>query len=80
MEEKLEEFMHDLHTKLQSSGEKLDFSEVERDFKAYQKTLDSILQSDLGANLKLLEESNIDKVLDFIRNEIQPKWNKHNLI
>jgi small GTP-binding protein len=73
MEEKLEEFMHDLHTKLQSSGEKLDFSEVERDFSAYQKTLDSILQSDLGANLQLLEESNIDKVLDFIRNEIQPK-------
>jgi hypothetical protein len=27
----------------------------------------------LGANLKLLEESNIDKVLDFIRKEIQPK-------
>jgi len=73
MEEKLEEFMHELHTKLQSSGEKLDFSEVERDFSAYQKTLDSILQSDLGANLQLLEESNIDKVLDFIRNEIQPK-------
>ncbi|AHJ11829.1 dynamin family protein [Sulfurospirillum multivorans] len=73
MEETLESFMHALHVKLQNGGEKLDFSGIEHDFKTYQTTLDSILQSDLGANLKLLEESNIDKVLDFIRNEIQPK-------
>lgn len=73
MEEMLESFMQSLHVKLQNGGEKLDFSGIEHDFKAYQTTLDSILQSDLGANLKLLEESNIDKVLDFIRNEIQPK-------
>ena len=73
MEEKLEEFMHDLHVKLENSGEKLDFTGIERDFTSYQSTLDGILQSDLGANIKLLEESNIDKVLDFIRNEIQPK-------
>lgn len=73
MEEKLEEFMHDLHVKLQSSGEKLDFAGVEHDFKAYQATLDTILQSDLGANLELLKDSNIEKVLDFIRTEIQPK-------
>jgi len=73
MEETLESFMHALHVKLQNGGEKLDFSGIEHEFKAYQTTLDSILQSDLGANLKLLEASNIDKVLEFIRNEIQPK-------
>lgn len=73
MEETLETFMQEIHDRLQRGGEKLDFMQIEQDFKAYQSRMDTLIQSDLGANIKLLEESNIDKVLDFIKNEIQPK-------
>lgn len=73
MQERLDAFMQSLHVKLEKSGDKLDFAQIEQDFKAYEASLDAILQSDLGANLELLKASNIDKVLDFIRNEIQPK-------
>ena len=73
MQESLEEFMHELHQKLQHSGEKIDIPAIERDLKQYQATLDSVVQSDLSATIRLLEESNIDKVLAFIREEIQPK-------
>ncbi|ACZ11435.1 dynamin family protein [Sulfurospirillum deleyianum] len=69
----LDDFMSELHVKLEKSGETIDFQMIEDDFKAYQQGLDTILQSDLRANMKLLEASNIDKVLAFIRNEIQPK-------
>ena len=40
---------------------------------AYKEKAKGIMQSDLGSNLALLEESNINKVLDFIHQEIQPK-------
>ncbi len=73
MEERLELFMHELHVKLQNSGEKIDFKAIDHEFKAYQKELDAILEGDLSSNIQLLEDSNIDKVLTFIRQEIQPK-------
>ncbi|MBN1839707.1 MAG: dynamin family protein [Campylobacterales bacterium] len=73
MQESLDTFISDLHVKLKEGSERLDFKAIEGDFRAYQKSLDSIVQSDLSANMKLLEDSNINKVLEFIRNEIQPK-------
>lgn len=73
MEERLDEVMHDLHAKLQTCGEKIDYNAIEKTFHAYQKELDAILEADLSANIRLLEESNIDKVLGFILREIQPK-------
>lgn len=73
MDESLESFIHDLHVKLKGGNEAVGLSEIEDDFKAYQRSLDAILQSDLGANIQLLEESNIEKVLEFIRTQIQPK-------
>ena len=73
MDETLEELMQNLHVKLQNDGDHVDFSAVETALKTYQHDLDTILAADLSENLKLLEESNIDKVLGFILSEIQPK-------
>ena len=72
MQEQLDVFMQELQTKLQNSAEKLSFSDIEQDFNTYQAGLDTILHSDLTANMQLLQESNIDKVLEFIKQEIQP--------
>ena len=73
MQERLDEFLEALHVKLENSIEPLALSEIEASYKEYQKELDSIVQSDLSANIALLEDSNINKVLDFIQHEIQPK-------
>ena len=73
MEEKLEEFIHELHERLKSTSERVDMSVVENAFKSYQHETETILAADLSANRELLEESNIDKVLEFIKTEIQPK-------
>jgi small GTP-binding protein len=73
MEEKREALMQTLHVSLQKSGERVDFQSVEEALKVYQNELDAIREADLSENLKLLETSNIDKVLGFILKEIQPK-------
>lgn len=73
MDEKREIFLESLHVRLKNSIDKMQLSEIEGAYKAYQKEIEYVLQSDLSATLKLLEASNIDKVLAFIKEEIQPK-------
>ncbi|MBV5278569.1 MAG: dynamin family protein [Campylobacteraceae bacterium] len=73
MQEKLEMFLKSLHVKLENNAEKIELDEIERDYTAYQHEINSVLQSDLSANMELLSASNIDKVLVFIKEEIQPK-------
>ncbi len=46
--------------------------DMEARYQAYQKQVEEILDSDLSANLALLRESNIQKVLDFIEEHIRP--------
>ncbi|MDD3342685.1 MAG: dynamin, partial [Sulfurospirillaceae bacterium] len=52
---------------------RFDLAVLQEDFSLYQKDMAEVLQSDLSANLALLETSNIDKVLTFIQEEIRPK-------
>lgn len=55
------------------SNESLDLDAITQQLANYQNSVSEILQSNLEANIALLEASNINKVLDFIKNEIQPK-------
>lgn len=73
MQEKSELFLKSLHVKLENNAEKIELDEIERDYTTYQHDISSVLQSDLSANMELLSASNIDKVLVFIKEEIQPK-------
>lgn len=73
MEAYLEDFMCSLHVTLQRSGEVLDFKTIEEAFKGYQESIEAILHSDMCANKTLLDASNIEQVLAFIRTHIQPK-------
>lgn len=68
IEEKIEAFLKKLQENL-TSREAVD---VLKEYAAYQKSVDAILKSDLSENLKLLKESNIDAVLDFIDTQIRP--------
>ena len=49
----------------------LDF--FQKDFKEYKNAINKIEQSDASGNTKLLEESNIQIVIDFINNTIRPQ-------
>ncbi|MEZ4693441.1 MAG: hypothetical protein R2837_05480 [Aliarcobacter sp.] len=45
----------------------------ENSFKDYKNKIHSIQDADATTNTKLLEESNIQEVLDFIQNTIRPQ-------
>ena len=42
-------------------------------YKHFQEVIKEIKYKDITENLRLLEESNIQQVLDFINNEMRPK-------
>ena len=69
VEQILKEFKKDLNANLNSEG--LDFFKDK--YKEFQDKLKEIKHKDITENQKLLEESNIQKVLDFINNEMRPK-------
>ncbi len=69
VEQILKEFKKDLNANLNSEG--LDFFKDK--YKEFQDKLKEIKDKDITENQKLLEESNIQKVLDFINNEMRPK-------
>ena len=75
-QECLETFLKSLHVRLENTSGTIDFEAIKSQFEAYQIDLKTILQSDLSANISLLEDSNIDKVLSFIQTQIQPKANE----
>lgn len=62
------QFKKDLHEK---NVDDLDF--FENSFKEYKNKINSIKNSDATTNTKLLEESNIQDVLDFINGTIRPQ-------
>lgn len=62
------QFKKDLHEK---NVDDLDF--FENSFKEYKNKIHSIKNSDATTNTKLLEESNIQDVLDFINETIRPQ-------
>jgi len=65
----LKDFKKDLNANL--NADTLDFFEEKYD--AFQNKLKEIKYSDISSNLKLLQDSNIQEVLDFIENEMRPK-------
>ena len=56
---------------LEKNVDDLDF--FENSFKEYKNKIHSIQDADATTNTKLLEESNIQEVLDFIQNTIRPQ-------
>jgi hypothetical protein len=68
IEEALEQFATTLKEDI-ASGNPVD---MEARHQVYQQRVDQIRNSDLSANLALLAESNIQKVLDFIESHIRP--------
>ena len=65
----LKEFKKDLNTHL--NCETMDFFTDK--YKHFQEIIKEIKYKDITENLRLLEESNIQQVLDFINNEMRPK-------
>jgi predicted GTPase len=65
----LKDFKKDLNENLNANS--LNFFEEKYD--VFQNKLKEIKYSDITSNLKLLQESNIQEVLDFIENEMRPK-------
>ena len=65
----LKDFKKDLNANLDADS--LGFFEEKYD--TFQNKLKEIKYSDISSNLKLLQDSNIQEVLDFIENEMRPK-------
>jgi len=65
----LKEFKKDLNENMDDNS--LEFFKSKYD--NFQKNIKEIKQKDVSSNLKLLEESNIQDVLDFIENTIRPQ-------
>lgn len=72
IEEEIEHFSKALEQKLKAKQESEDIL-VAEGLRLYKQKVGAILSQDLSNNIALLKESNIEKVLDFIRTEIQPK-------
>ncbi len=73
MYEALEEFLDSLHVKLKEDIQNDNKFYIEEEYKKYRNRIDNILNMDLSQNLKLAKESNIAKVLEFIKLDIQPQ-------
>jgi small GTP-binding protein len=71
IEESLEEFLQNLRKNIKNGS----LEDINRAYKEYQKKVEDISKADLNENIKLLKESNIQAVLDFIENEIKPLAN-----
>ncbi|WP_331775482.1 dynamin family protein [Sulfurospirillum sp. 1612] len=73
MEEALEEFLASIDTKLHENMQASSLEFLEDAYRRYEEKLSGIRAMDLRENIKLSQESNIQNVIDFIKNEIQPK-------
>ncbi len=73
MQEALEEFIKSLHVKLKTDMQDVDITVLQKQYIQYEKNLDEIRDMDLSANLELSRTSNINQVINFIKEEIQPK-------
>ena len=73
MNEVLEDFTKALHVELEKNLQDDNSMVVAEQYNSYKNKIDEIVNSDLSQNLKLAEISNIAKVIDFIKEEIQPK-------
>jgi len=65
----LKEFKTDLNDNLDAT----DLEFFKEKFDTFQKELVDIKYTDITSNMKLLHDSNIQEVLDFIENEMRPK-------
>jgi len=68
IDEELKEFLSTLEKEIKFHNLK----DIKKVYSSYQSRVDSILNSDLRKNIDLLEESNIEKVLEFINSKIRP--------
>ena len=71
----IEEALEDFLSKLKESIKNGDLKDIDILYKEYLNRVEKISKSDLSENLKLLKESNIEAVLDFINGEIKPLAN-----
>jgi ribosome biogenesis GTPase A len=71
LNKELEEFSKNLNQKLKQVNVDDDF--ISTQYEAYKQKVQTILSSDITGNIQLLEESNINKVLDFINEQIRPQ-------
>jgi len=73
MNEALDEFTKSLHVELENSLQEDNIDIVNLRYKEYYKTINDIANSDLSKNIELAKKSNIKQVIDFIKQEIQPR-------
>ncbi len=73
MSETLEDFTKALHVELENNIQDDNSTLVMQHYNSYKNKIEEIANSDLSQNLELSKISNIAKVIDFIKNEIQPK-------
>jgi len=59
------------HLKKNSKADSLEF--FEKDFQEYKEKIKTIKNKDTSRNAKLMQESNISEVLDFIENTLRPR-------
>ena len=73
MNEALEEFLKALHVELEMTLQSNNQEAVQELYEGYYKKIQEIANSDLSENIELAEKSNIAKVINFIKDEIQPR-------
>ncbi len=73
MQEALEEFLNSLHVKISENLQEDNLIYLQKEYENFKTKLQKILNTDISKNLELAKQSNIDKVIDFIKKEIQPK-------
>ncbi len=73
MSEALDEFTKSLRLKLENNMQANNFDTIKEVYAQYDAKINDIINSDLSENIELSKVSNISKVIDFIKNEIQPK-------
>ncbi|MFK5880669.1 MAG: dynamin family protein [Sulfurospirillum sp.] len=72
MNEALEEFLKTLHIELEKNLQSDNQELIQEVYSEYRKKIKEIENSDLSKNIDLAKSSNIDKVINFIKKEIQP--------
>ncbi len=73
MDETLDDFITALHVELKKDIQADNTKKIKEKYQEYKKKIEEIINSDLSMNLELSKNSNIAKVIDFIKQEIQPK-------
>ncbi len=73
MNEALDEFTKALHVELEKNIQDDNSELIKYKYNEYKSKIEEIADSDLSRNIELSKKSNITKVIDFIKQEIQPK-------